>query len=74
MVVPQQILRHIYRRCLARATHPGHQNDAPLIVDADAVRALAIALQRSNRLPGNAARLMQDVRSVKTMEFETSGR
>src|SRR5213592_4522470 len=49
------------------------KTDPPLIVDADAVRALPIALQRFKPVAGQRRQIMKDVRGFKAIELEPSG-
>src|SRR5206468_12819703 len=46
------------------------ETDAPLIVDADAVLPLPIALQRFEPIAGQRRQVMQDVRGFKAIELE----
>src|SRR6267378_3234013 len=48
------------------------KTDAPLIVDADAVLPLPIALQRFEPVPGQRRQIMKDVRGFEPIEFEPS--
>ena len=48
--------------------------DSPLIVDADTELALAVAAQRSNRLPGNTERSLSDVAASRRSSLSRAER
>src|SRR5687768_15728635 len=49
------------------------KTDAPLIVDADAVLPLPVALQRFEPVAGQRRQIMKDVRGLQAIELEPRG-
>ena len=54
---------------ICRAT----QTDPPLIVDANAVLTLPIALQRLEAIAGQCRKVLYGVRRLKAIEFQSRG-
>src|SRR6266850_1896623 len=72
MVCSSVIIHNLDVRRARRSIRP-LKTDAPLIVDADAVLPLSIALQRLKPVAGQRRQIMKDVRGFKTIELEPSG-
>src|SRR6267378_3732528 len=71
MVCSSVIIDNLDVRRAMRSIRP-LKTDAPLIVDADAVLPLAIALQRFEPVARQRREIMKDVRSFKAIELEPS--
>src|SRR5437867_10418629 len=72
MMCSSVIIDNLDVRRARRSSRP-LKTDAPLIVDADAVLPLPIALQRFEPVAGQRRQVMEDVRRFKAIEFEPSG-
>jgi hypothetical protein len=71
MMCPSVIIDNLDVRWPRRSIRP-LETDAPLIVDADAVLPLAIALQRFEPVSRQRRQILKDVRGFEAIELEPS--